>query len=178
MSILLVILEIIGAILILFFLVALFVKKEYAIQRDVIIRKPAAEVFNFIRCLKNQDYYSKWVMSDPEKKTTFTGTDGAVGFIYAWDSKNKSAGKGEQEITKITENKSVAVEIRFEKPFEGVAQTLTTTEQIANDQTKVTWSMEGKSKYPMNIMNLFMGKMLGDDLQTSLNNLKNLLESK
>jgi hypothetical protein len=31
------------------------------------------------------------------------GTDGTVGFVYGWDSKNKNAGKGEQEIMNITE---------------------------------------------------------------------------
>ncbi len=37
--------------------------------------------------------------------------------------------------------------------------------------------MKGKSKYPMNLMNLFIDKMLGKDLTTSLSNLKNILEN-
>ena len=63
-------------------------------------------------------------MLDPQAKKTFTGIDGTVGFIMAWDSKNKEAGKGEQEIKKIAEGQRVDFEIRFEKPFEGVASIL------------------------------------------------------
>jgi hypothetical protein len=36
--------------------------------------------------------------------------------------------------------------------------------------------MSGTSAYPMNLMNLFMGGVLGKDLEISLTNLKNILE--
>ena len=41
------------------------------------------------------DYYSKWVMTDPNKRMTYTGTDGTEGFAAAWDSNIKQAGKGD-----------------------------------------------------------------------------------
>jgi hypothetical protein len=52
------------------------------------------------------------------------------------------------------------------------------TEAISEDQTKVIWSFESSMKYPMNIMLVFMDMpgMLGNDLQTSLNTLKTVLE--
>ena len=73
-------------------IIALFIKKEYSIQREITINKPQQEVFNYVKYLKNQDNYSKWVMTDPAMKKDFRGTDGTVGFVYAWDSKNKNAG--------------------------------------------------------------------------------------
>lgn len=85
------ILIIIGVVLI----VALFVKKDYSVEREITTNKPVGVVFNYIRHLKNQDYYSKWLMTDPEMKKTFRGTDGTVGFVYAWDG-NKQAGKAIQ----------------------------------------------------------------------------------
>ena len=157
-------------------IIALFVKKEYSIQREITINKPQQEVFNYVKYLKNQDNYSKWVMTDPAMKKDFRGTDGTEGFVYAWDSKNKNAGKGEQEITKIMEGKRLDIEVRFEKPFEGIATTPIETEEISENETKVKWRMNGKNKYPMNFMNLFMDKMLGSDLETSLTNLKGILE--
>ena len=84
------------------FVVALFVSKEYATERQITINKPETEVFSYIRQLKNQDNYSVWAMADPNMKTEFTGTDGTPGFIYAWDGNDK-AGKGEQEIKGLTE---------------------------------------------------------------------------
>lgn len=156
--------------------IALFVKKEYSIEREIIINKPRQQVFDYIKHLKNQDNYSKWVMTDPGMKKDFKGVDGTVGFVYAWDSKNKHAGKGEQEIMSITEGERMDVEVRFEKPFAGIAQTPFTTQEVAANQTKVKWGMSGRSKYPLNIMNLFMDKMLGKDLDSSLHTLKSILE--
>ncbi len=158
-------------------IVALFVKKEYAIRREVVIKRPKTEVFNYIRFLKNQLNYSKWVMADPNMKKEFSGTDGTVGFIFAWDG-NKEAGEGEQEITAIKEGERLDVEVRFVRPFESVARTPLTTERLSERETKVTWGMLGKNKYPLNLMNLFMDNMLGKDLDTSLMALKNILEKK
>ena len=100
MQILKIILIVIAAIIAIPLIIALFVSNDYNITRSIIINKPQQEVFDYIKLLKNQEKFSKWVMTDPNMKTTFTGTDGTVGCIYAWDSENKQAGKGEQEIKK------------------------------------------------------------------------------
>lgn len=155
--------------------IALFVKNEYAVEREITINKPKQEVFDYVKHLKNQDNYSTWVRMDPNMKKDFKGTDGTVGFVYAWNG-NKDAGKGEQEIKNITEGERVDVEVRFEEPFEGIASAPVTTEAVSENQTKVTWGMKGRSNYPMNFMNLFMDDMLGKDLDTSLKALKAILE--
>lgn len=98
-------------------IIALFVKKDYTIEREISISKPKREVFDYIKHLKNQDNYSKWVMTDPSMKKDFKGTDGTVGFIYAWDSKDKNAGKGEEEIINLIEGEKLDVEVRFERPL-------------------------------------------------------------
>jgi len=176
MKILKMILLIIVIVIAIPFIVALFIKKEYRVQRELTINTSNDIVYNYVKYLKNQENYSKWVMTDPVMKKDLRGTDGTVGFIYAWDSNNKEVGKGEQEITQLSEGREVDAEVRFEKPFKGIAQTKMTTESLGGNQTKVSWGMEGKSKYPMNFMNLFMDNMLGKDLDISLNNLKNILE--
>jgi hypothetical protein len=108
-------------------------------------------------------------------KKVFRGTDGNVGFVYAWDG-NDQAGKGEQEIKSLKEGERVDVEVRFEKPFEGVAYAPIVTQAVSENQTKVRWGMKGKSTYPMNFMNLFMDGMMGKDLDKSLMALKTILE--
>ncbi len=177
MNILIKILIGIGTLIAVLLIVALFVKKEYTIEREITINKPKAEVFNYVKHLKNQDNYSKWVMQDPGMKKEFRGTDGTVGFVYAWDSNKKNAGKGEQEIKSIKEGERVDVEVRFQKPFQGVATAPIITEGMPANQTKVKWAMNGNTKYPLNFMNLFMDNMLGKDLEASLNNLKTILEN-
>lgn len=175
MSILLTILLSIIGLLALILILALFIEKKYSIFREVIINRPSQEVFNYIKYLKNQDNFSKWVMTDPNMKKTYTGTDGTVGFIYAWDG-NKQAGKGEQEIIKIAEGERLEVEVRFIKPFEGIATTPITTIATSANQTKLTWGMNSEMKYPMNFMLPFMKKVLAKDLEISLATLKSILE--
>jgi Polyketide cyclase / dehydrase and lipid transport len=179
MNILLTILGAIACIIVLLLILALFIKKEYAVERSININKPKQEVFNYIRSLKNQDNFSKWATMDPSMKKEFSGTDGTVGFISAWEG-NKKVGKGEQEIKKITEGEQVDFELRFIKPFPGVANSYMQTAAVADGQTTVKWGFDSKMKYPMNLMLVFMNmdKMIGNDFATGLSNLKNILEKK
>ena len=156
-------------------IIALFIKNEYSIEREIAINRPKQQVFDYVRYLKNQDNYSKWVMEDPNMRKDFKGVDGQVGFVYAWDGNDK-AGKGEQEIKKIAVGDNVDIEIRFIKPFEGIAQTNISTESLSENKTKVKWVMNGRSSYPMNLTNLFIDNILGKDLALSLNSLKTILE--
>ena len=176
MTIVITILLVLAGIVALFLMLGLFIKKEYTIRREIIINKPKNEVFGYIRFLKNQEHFSKWVMTDPNMKKDMKGTDGTVGFTYAWDSENKQAGKGEQEIVKIVDGELLDVEVRFERPFKSTAKTPIKTIAVSENQTKVIWGMEGNSKYPMNVMNPFMDGLLGKDLEISLNTLKSILE--
>jgi len=176
MNILVSILALVAGAIVLLLIIAAFLKKEYTLAREVLIRKPRKHVFEYIRYLKNQDHYNKWLMTDPGMNKSFRGTDGAVGFVYAWDG-NKKAGKGEQEIKRIQEGEEIDVELRFEKPFEGIAVARMKTTSAAGDQTLVNWSMSGRNPYPMNVMNLFVRDLLGKDLELSLRNLKTILEN-
>lgn len=161
-------------------ILGLFLKKDYAVLREVVINKPQAEVFDYVRYLKNQDNYSKWARMDPNMTKTYTGTDGAVGFVSAWDSKNEDVGKGEQEIKKITDGTRIDYELRFIKPMESTEHTFMTVTATSPTQSKVAWGFEGHMSYPWNVMMLCMDfeKMIGDDLSAGLNNLKTIMEAK
>ena len=159
-------------------IIALFVEKDYAVEREITINKSKQEVFDYIKFLKNQDNFSKWSTMDPKMKKTYQGTDGTVGFVSAWESNDENVGVGEQEIKKIAEGERIDFELRFIKPFEATEPAFMSTESVTENQTKVKWGFSGHMNYPMNIMMLFMDfeKMIGDDLQTGLSNLKTVLE--
>jgi len=160
-------------------IVALFTNKDYAVEKEVIINKPRQEVFDYIKLLKNQDNYSVWATMDPDMEKSYKGIDGTVGFISAWNSKNKEVGKGEQEIMKITDGERLDFQLRFEIPFEATDNAYMTTDSISENQTKVKWGFTGKMDYPMNFMLLFMDMedMIGKDLENGLSNLKKVLEN-
>ncbi len=166
------------AVIAILLIAGLFVKKDYAIEREVVINRPETEVFQYIKLVKNQDNFSVWNKKDPNSKKDFKGTDGQVGFIYAWDSKNPELGKGEQEIVNITENERIDFKLRFKEPFEAEDDAYFTTEAVGPNQTKVKWGFNGHMDYPMNLMLLTfdMDKELGGALQTGLDDLKKILE--
>jgi Polyketide cyclase / dehydrase and lipid transport len=157
-----------------------FMQKEYTVKREITINQPKDSVFKFVKFLKNQDKYSVWNKMDPNMKKTASGVDGTVGYIAGWESQNKDLGVGEQEIKKITEGERIDFELRFKVPFEATNKAFMTTETVSTTETKVTWGFEGAMSYPMNIMMPFMNmeKMLGDDLQKGLDDLKVVLETK
>ncbi|MCO4293325.1 SRPBCC family protein [Solitalea sp. MAHUQ-68] len=163
------------SIVIVLLITALFVKNEYKVEREIVINKPQQQVFDYIKLLKNQDHYNKWVMMDPNLQKDFRGTDGTVGFVYAWNG-NKQAGQGEQQIKRISD-RQIDIQLRFIKPFEGIANTSLSTNTLSSQQTKVKWEMSGRNPFPMNLMNLLMNKTLGESLDESLGNLKTVLEN-
>ena len=177
MSILVIILLVIAGLIALIFIIGLFSRKGYAISRSININAPTQEVFNYVKHLKNKDNYNTWAMEDPSKKTEFRGTDGTVGFVYAWKG-NRKVGEGEQEIKNIIEGKRVDIEMRFIKPFAATSQSSFITASQGAGQTDLTLEMSGAMKYPLNIILLFMNtdKTMGKGVEKSLSELKKILE--
>lgn len=173
-----IILLVIVAIVAIALLAAAFMDKKFTITSEVVINAPRDSVFNYIKLLKNQEHYSKWVMMDPNVKLTYTGTDGTVGFKSAWESDNKNVGVGEQEITKINEGDGYEVEIRFKKPFEGVSTATNTTQSISETQTKYITTFYSSNPFPMNLMIPIIKNMLKKDMDENASNLKKILETK
>ena len=173
-----IVMGIVGLVVILL-IIGLFVKKEFAVVKEIVISQPKMDVFNYIKYLKNQDHYGVWAKMDPNMKKEYKGTDGTVGFVASWDSDHEKVGKGEQEIKKITEGERLDLELRFFDPFEAIHPAYMSTEAISGTETKVAWGFSGKMPYPMNLMSLFLGmdEMIGNDLQTGLVNLKTILEA-
>ncbi|WP_116789368.1 SRPBCC family protein [Flavobacterium psychrotrophum] len=155
--------------------IALFIPKEYNLERIAIINAPKHKVFDYIKYVRNQEQYSKWAMADPDQKITTTGTDGTVGFINAWDSAKK-AGAGEQEITGLIDGERITTELRFTRPFKNTGHSYMATETHNQSSTKVTWGLSGKMPYPLNLMTALLKGGLAKDIDLSLNNLKQILE--
>ncbi|HWB28464.1 MAG TPA: SRPBCC family protein [Chitinophagaceae bacterium] len=178
MSIFVIILLIIAAIIVIILVAAAAMPGEYTIQKEVIINKPVQDVFDYVKFSMNQNHYNKWWMMDPNSRKEYVGTDATPGFTMKWDSDNKQAGKGEQEIKKIIDGKRIDYEIRFIKPFRGTSTSFMETGPVPGNQTRVVWAFGGKRNFGMRIFHMLFNlkKMLGKDLQASLNNLKTILE--
>lgn len=176
------VLKIIGlailGIIVLALIVAAVADNEYEVSRETTINASQQEVFDYVKYLKNQDNFSKWATMDPDMKNTYTGVDGTVGFIAAWESENDEVGVGEQEILAIDKNR-IDYALRFKEPFESNDKAYLKLEAVGDNQTKVTWGFNGSMSYPMNLMLVMMDfdEMLGADLEYGLQELKKIMES-
>jgi len=156
-------------------LVAIFIPTTYTVSVSTTINKPQKQVYEYVKLIKNQEHYSIWVMQDTNVIMTYTGTDGTVGFVANWNSKDDNVGEGEQQITKV-DGERVYVDLRFKRPFEGNSKAATIVKAISENQTQVINEFYGYNPYPTNLM-CFIGKIFIKDAQTqNMANLKAILE--
>ena len=152
--------------------------KEMMIEKNVSINKNISDVFNFLKQTKNQDQFSVWNMKDPNMQKNYSGVDGTKGFVYSWDSKDKNVGAGSQEITNISEGSRIDYELRFLRPMQNTAVSSFILNKTGENNTSVTWTFRCPTKFPMSLLTPIFKNMLGKQLNTGLQNLKELLEKR
>lgn len=176
MTILITIVVVLASLIALLLIIALLMKRQHYVKRETTINAARQKVFDYLKLIKNQETFNTGAMADTDRKKEFKGTDGTVGYIYAW-SGNKDAGEGEKEILNIIDGKRIEMEIRFVKPMVTSARIIMETESLSGDQTRVSWSNAGTLKYPVNIMIPMLQKHVVKDMDASLLALKNVLEN-
>jgi hypothetical protein len=106
-----------------------------------------------------------------------TATMAAPQAAMTWAGNDK-VGEGKMTLIESRPNEAIKLKVDFVKPFEG-----TSTSEFAfkpeGDQTTVTWSMSGHRNFIAKAFCLVMNgeKMIGDDLQKGLAQLKTVAES-
>lgn len=160
------------------YVVGLFLPRRYAVTREVVVAKPAREVFDFMKLLKNQERYSTYAQADPAMKIEYRGTDGMPGAVAAWDSNDRNVGKSEQEIKAIEDGRKIEIEIRFERPFQAVDPLVTEVEAIDANTTRIRSTYRSKIRYPYNLLVWWVMAKVRENMQVSLENAKAVLEGK
>ena len=159
-------------------IVGVFAPKRFKLERGIQISQPKDSVYQYLKFLKNQDQFSVWARKDPKMKKTYTGQDGIVGFVSAWESKDENVGTGSMEIVKLTAGERIDMHVRFKVPFENEDDSYFETSSINEENTRVIWGFEGNSPYPWNalVYLLKFDDMIGKDLEGGLKKLKSVLE--
>lgn len=160
------------------YIVGLFLPRRFAVAHEVVVAKPAREVFDFMRMLKNQERYNTYAQADPGMKIEYRGTDGAVGAVAVWNSDDRNVGKSEQEIKAIEDGKRIEIEIRFKEPFRSVDPIVTEIEALAPNETRIRNTYRGKIRYPYNLLVWWVMAKIRENMRASLENAKAVLEGK
>ncbi len=172
------ILIVLGILIVIPLIVALFVPKKYTVSVSETINQPSQVVYDYVRILKNQEQYSEWIKPDPNLHPTITGVDGTVGAKQSWDSKDDNIGAGEQTITNLTTER-MDMDLKFLKPFEGHSKAANIFKSVGKNQTLLTSEFYADETYPLNLMSYFFGRPMIEKTQTkNLKNIKEILEKK
>ena len=160
----------------LFFLVTpLFIKKNYSVQKSILVNVSKNDVMDYMKLFSNFDNWSPWSKMDENMFTEISGIDGEIGAQYYWKG-NDDVGEGKMKIKDLTDNE-IFIQLTFIEPFESVSPTVYSFEQTG-EGTTVTWKMEGEMSYPWNIFLLFMDmeEAIGKDFDNGLELLKSAIE--
>jgi Polyketide cyclase / dehydrase and lipid transport len=146
---------ILGIIIGLPLVVAIFVSGDLNYEKSITINRPIDEVWPNVSSLAAMDKWSPWNDLDPNMKKSLTGADGQVGAMASWDSDEEKVGKGSQTISNIVKPTLFETDLKFYSPYENEAKGYVKLEQ-EGDATVVTWGFSSEMPYPARIMLLFM----------------------
>lgn len=148
----------------------------FTVQRTLNVAAEPEKVLTHVRDFHRWKDWSPYEKLDPNLKRTFSGSEKDVGAIYEWEGNDK-AGKGRMEVVESAPTK-VAINLDFFQPFECHGNVAEFTAVPDGKSTKVTWKMTGPNLFVGKVMSVFMDmdKMVGQDFEVGLANLKGLAE--
>jgi uncharacterized protein YndB with AHSA1/START domain len=144
----------------------------FRVQRAMAIKAPPEKIFALINDFHAWGQWSPWEKKDPAMRRTFSGAPNGKGAAYAWEG-DKNVGQGSMEIVESAPPSRIAIKLDFMKPFEA-HNTVVFALEPKGDATNVTWDMQGPTPFFAKIIHVFldMDKMVGNDFETGLANLK------
>lgn len=150
---------------------------EYSVSRSTTMAAPASTIFTHVNTIKNWEAWNPWGKLDPNMKLTYDGPASGVGASYSWEGNNQ-VGSGKMTVTESKPDEVVRFRLDFYKPMAGTSDAEFTFKP-GGDKTTVTWTMTGKANLVSKVMCLFMSmdKMIGDQFDKGLTDLKNVVEA-
>jgi len=151
---------------------------EFRVERTATVAAPPASVFAHVDDLHKWEAWSPWAKLDPAAKVAYEGAPAGKGAGFTW-SGNDKVGEGRITIVESHPAELVDIKVDFTRPFAG-SNSSTFTFKPEGDGTAVTWSMSGHQNFLEKAVRLVMNgkKMIGDQLDQGLAQLKNVAEKK
>lgn len=150
---------------------------QFRIERSVVMAAPPSAVFAQVNDFHNWQAWSPWAKLDPAARNSFSGAPSGAGAVFSWDG-NKDVGVGSMTLTESKPDERIAIRLDFEKPFKDTSMAEFTFKPQGNE-TLVTWSMAGDSKFIEKAVCLFMDmdQMVGGQFEKGLASMKAIVEA-
>lgn len=163
----------VGTMIVMFLVIALFMPNKYYIERTIDINAPVDLVYNQVADLNNYHEWNPWAKQD--NKATHSVTGAGIGQVYKW--KGDTVGEGSLTNVKFIENRQIDQDLFFLSPWESKAYNGVKFEPIQNG-TKVIWIMEGDLDYPIGrYMKMMIESQVTKDFDDGLKYLKERCEA-
>ena len=149
----------------------------FSVRRETLVKAPPEKIFPWINDFHQWGRWSPYEGKDPAMKRTYGGASSGKGAVYAWEG-NKNVGSGRMEILDAPAPSRIVIKLDFFAPFEG-HNTAEFTMLPRGDETRLTWLMHGPAPFISKLFQVFMSmdKMVGNDFEVGLANLKRLSEN-
>ena len=150
----------------------------FRVERQVVINRPAAEIFPLLEDFHAWTRWSPWEELDPGLKRSYSGADRGKGAVYEWEG-NAKVGKGHMEIIRSDSPTHLTIDLSFLRPLK--AENAAAFDLEPQDGgTEVIWAMYGPLPFASNLMGLFvsMDKLIGKDFEKCLAKLKAAVEDR
>ncbi len=140
-----------------------------SVKKSIAIAASAEKVKSIVSDFNHWRYWSPWLILEPECKVTVS----KEGKMQEWEGRR--IGSGIIEV--IAESESIVnYNLTFLKPWKSKAKTEFIIEKIDEQNTKLSWTMDGSLPFFMFWMKTMMERMIGMDYDRGLLMLKEYIE--
>ncbi|NQW29908.1 MAG: SRPBCC family protein [Ignavibacteria bacterium] len=156
-------------------IVGLFLPSQVSIERSIVVKADAAEVYDLIANPTNFSKWSPWHEKDTAMEITFFDPLYGKGAGYTWKSEVSEVGSGRYEIISVDPGKQIDVEMNWDEMGPSFAKYIITQDPAGS---KLVWTFEkDMGSWPlMRWMGLLMDPMLGSDYEKGLAKFKTVIE--
>ncbi|MDR3713790.1 MAG: SRPBCC family protein [Puia sp.] len=158
-------------------IIAFFLPKKVYVERTISINAPAGTVYGLLADLRSYDGWMTWNQIDPNMKKQYGDTVAGNGAWYKWQSSNPNVGNGKLTIIEAIPKKRVVTRLEFE----GSDAAMGGWELQGEEKTELKWYMTadmGNNPVARWMGVLAIDKMIGDEFDKGLVNLKRLAETR
>lgn len=158
-----------------------WVKKEFDRSRTVLINKPKAEVYGYIRQLQLQPNWLPWFESRTGVILKFKGEEGKEGATLYWRMQHKYfEEEGIERITKIKPGMVLETQFFFLKPHKTYFESYMAVKELDDERTKLLWGIRGTHRFPASVLSMFFdfNGRLEQHIEEGLENIKFNLENR
>lgn len=151
----------------------------FTIARSISIQATPEEIFPHINNSKKANDWMPWKDIDKEVMMVEMGPEEGIGSGSKWDSKGQM-GTGQAVVVESIPNQKVVTQLTYTKPM---AMTQLATVSLSGNEgggTTVRWEVTGENSFMARLMCIFMNmdKVVGEQFEKGLTNLKNIVEGK